>query len=79
LELVKRFADTKFRCFPVDEEVPLDGERFIGQLQGEMREALDTLDAGLPKNPDVRIGPKRGGWITLAPLINGASSPTSCS
>jgi TnpA family transposase len=147
LELVKRFADTKLRCFPVDEEVPLEGvvrglwrdaiveqdaagrdrinrvtyevavlealreqlrckeiwvagadryrnpdedlpadfegkreeyykalelpldaERFIGQLQDEMREALHTLDAGLPKNPGVRIGPKRGGWITLTPL-----------
>ena len=33
-----------------------------------MREALHTLDAGLPKNPGVRIGPQRGGWITLTPL-----------
>jgi hypothetical protein len=30
-------------------------------LQGEMREALRTLDAGLKKNPAVRIGPKGGG------------------
>jgi TnpA family transposase len=49
-------------------DLPLEAERFIGQLQDEMREALHTLDAGLPKNPDVRIGPKRGGWITLTPL-----------
>ena len=42
-------------------ELPLDAERFIGQLQDEMREALHTLDVGLQKNPDVRIGPKRGG------------------
>jgi hypothetical protein len=147
LELVKRFADTKLRCFPVDDDVPLEGvvrglwrdavvekdaagrdrinrvtyevavlealreqlrckeiwvvganryrnpdedlpadfegkrdeyykaldlpleaERFIGQLQDEMRGALHALDAGLQKNPDVRIGPKRGGWITLTPL-----------
>jgi TnpA family transposase len=147
LELVKRFADTKLRAFPVDEDVPLDGvvrglwrdavvekgaagrdrinrvtyevavlealreqlrckeiwvvganryrnpdedlpadfeanrdehykalnlpldaDRFITQLQDEMREALGTLDAGLKKNPAVRIGPKGGGWITLTPL-----------
>ena len=42
-------------------ELPLDAERFIGQLQDEMREALHTLDAGLQNNPGVRIGPKRGG------------------
>ena len=147
LELVKRFADTKVRTFPADEEVPLDGvvrglwrdavvekdsagrdrinrvtyevavletlreqlrckeiwvvganryrnpdedlpadfeanrdeyykalnlpldaDRFITELQDEMREALSTLDGGLKKNPDVRIGHKGGGWITLTPL-----------
>jgi TnpA family transposase len=49
-------------------DLPLDAERFIAQLRDEMREALHTLDAGLSKNPGVRIGPKRGGWITLTPL-----------
>jgi TnpA family transposase len=147
LELVKRFADTKVRTFPADEEAPLDGvvrglwldavvekdsagrdrinrvtyevavletlreqlrckeiwvvganryrnpdedlpadfesnrdeyykalnlpldaDRFITELQDEMREALGTLDAGLKKNPYVRIGPKGGGRITLTPL-----------
>lgn len=147
LELVKRFADTKVRTFPADEEVPLDGvvrglwrdavvekdaagrdrinrvtyevavlealreqlrckeiwvvganryrnpdedlpadfelnrdeyyraldlpldaDRFIAELQAEMRAALGALDGGLKKNPYVRIGPKGGGWITLTPL-----------
>jgi len=147
LELVKRFADTKLRTFPVEEKVPLDGVvrglwrdavvekdaagrdrvnrvtyevavlealreqlrckeiwvvganryrnpdedlpadfeanrdehykalnlpldagRFITLLQDEMREALGTLNAGLKKNPAVRISPKGGGWITLTPL-----------
>ena len=49
-------------------DLPLDVERFISQLQDEMREALGTLNGGLKKNPDVRIGPKGGGWITLTPL-----------
>jgi hypothetical protein len=48
--------------------LPLDPDRFITELQDEMREALGTLDGGLKKNPYVRIGPKGGGRITLTPL-----------
>ena len=48
--------------------LPLDADRFITQLQDEMREALRTLNAGLKKNPAVRISPKGGGWIGLTPL-----------
>jgi TnpA family transposase len=48
--------------------LPLDADRFIADLQAEMREALRILDAGLPTNPSVCIGSKRGGWITLTPL-----------
>lgn len=48
--------------------LPLDAERFISGLQAEMREALSTLDAGLKKNPHVKVGSKGGGWITLKPL-----------
>ena len=33
-----------------------------------MRDTLSTFDAGLPNNPQVRIGSKGGGWITLTPL-----------
>jgi len=48
--------------------LPLNADRFITDLQAERREALSTFDAGLQKNPHVRIGPKGGGWITLTPL-----------
>jgi Tn3 transposase DDE domain len=48
--------------------LPLDADSFITQLQDEMRDALGTLNAGLKKNPAVRIGAKGGGWITLTPL-----------
>lgn len=57
-------------------DLPLDADRFINELQKEMREALGTLDAGLKKNPDVRIGPKGGGWITLTPLDKQPDPPT---
>jgi hypothetical protein len=49
--------------------LPLDADRFILDLQDEMRAALQTLNAGLPKNPSVRINRKHGGsWITLTPF-----------
>jgi hypothetical protein len=40
LELVKRFADTKVRTFPADEEVPLDGV-----VRGLWRDAVVEKDA----------------------------------
>ena len=49
--------------------LPLDAGMFIDGLQGEVRAALAELDHGLPRNPDVRITRKRGGWISLAPLL----------
>ena len=48
--------------------LPLDPDGFISGLQQEMRAALSQLDAGLPRNPHVKITAKRGGWITLSPL-----------
>ena len=51
-------------------KLPLEADRFIADLQAEMREALQTLDAGMPGNPLVRIGRKRkkDGWITVTPF-----------
>lgn len=49
-------------------DLPLEADVFVAGLQVEMRAALARLDAGLPRNPDVRIGRKAGGWITLTPL-----------
>ena len=48
--------------------LPLEADRFIADLQAEMRQALHALDAGLPTNALVRIGEKRDGWITVTPL-----------
>jgi Tn3 transposase DDE domain len=33
-----------------------------------MRKALHTFDAGLARNPGVRINEKAGGWISVTPL-----------
>lgn len=49
-------------------DLPLDADRFIATLQDEMRAALSAFDAGLPRNPLVRITGKRGGSITVTPF-----------
>jgi hypothetical protein len=51
-------------------KLPLEADRFIADLQAEMREALRTLDAGMPANQLVRISRKRkqDGWITVTPF-----------
>lgn len=51
-------------------KLPLDADRFIADLQAEMREALRILDAGMPANRLVRISRKRkkDGWITVTPF-----------
>ncbi len=43
-------------------------EAFIAKLKQAMKEGLEELDTGLPKNPKVRITEKRNGWISLSPL-----------
>ena len=48
--------------------LPLEPDRFIADLQTELREALHSLDTGLPANRLVRIGEKRDGWTTVTPL-----------
>ncbi len=47
---------------------PLDAEAFIATLKAAMAEGLATLNDGMPKNPQVRITDKAGGWITVSPL-----------
>lgn len=47
---------------------PLDADDFITTLKEAMNEGLEKLNAGLPKNPKVRITEKAGGWISVSPL-----------
>ena len=47
---------------------PLDAEIFINILKQAMKEGLDKLNNGLPKNPKVQITDKGKGWIRLSPL-----------
>ena len=51
-------------------KLPLESDCFIANLQADMRESLQTLDAGMPGNPLVQISRKRkkDGWITVTPF-----------
>ena len=49
-------------------QLPLDADAFIDQLRDEMRDALHTLNEGMPTNSAVTISSKAGGWIGLSPL-----------
>jgi hypothetical protein len=47
---------------------PLDAEAFIATLQHQMRQALETLDVGMPTNPGVKILQRPQGWIKVSKL-----------
>jgi len=47
---------------------PKEAEEFTSNLQQEMRSALSVFNNGLPKNTNVKILAKKGGYISLSPL-----------
>ena len=47
---------------------PLDAEAFVTALQQKMVAALEAFDQTLPKNTQVKLLEKKGGWIALSPL-----------
>jgi TnpA family transposase len=47
---------------------PLGPETFIADLQHQMQQALETLDAGMPTNPGVKILQRPQGWIQVSKL-----------
>ena len=60
--------ETKREEYYQDLQQPLEVEAFMAQIQGDMTQALEQLNRGLPKNSKVKILDKRGGWIQLTPL-----------
>ena len=65
-------ADFEAQAIPYYQalKLPLEADRFIANLQAEMREALRILDAGMPGNVGVKITRKRNkeAWITVTPF-----------
>ncbi len=47
---------------------PTDAQAFVAGLRTQVADALTMLDAGLPKNPSVKILTKKQGWIRVSPL-----------
>ena len=56
-------------------EKPLDPDTFIVGLQQQMRQALETLDTGMPQNTGVAILQRPQGWIRVARLERQADPP----
>jgi TnpA family transposase len=62
--------DAKRQTYYQELSLPLEADRYIAEIQAEMRTALETLNAGMPANGLVKIGAKRkkAGWITVTPF-----------
>jgi len=56
--------------------LPIDVEAVIQRLQGQMQDALTTLNDNLPTNPQVRLLKRNNGWIKLSPLEALPEPPT---
>jgi len=67
-EDVPKDFDTQREAYYEALKLPHDSKTFIAGLRNEMREALQTFNDGLVRNPAVRITNKGGGWIGLSPL-----------
>jgi Tn3 transposase DDE domain len=57
-DLPTDFAQRRVACY-ARLGLPLDALTFIAQLQAEMSAALEQLDRRLPRNPGVRLDPRR--------------------
>ena len=55
---------------------PLDAEVFLTNLQQQMRQALEILDAGMPTNSGVKILQRPQGWIKVTKLERLPEPPT---
>ena len=57
-DLPNDFTDRRTECYKLL-GVPLDSDTFIAGLRDEMTKALERLNQRLPKNPYVRLDPRR--------------------
>lgn len=47
----------------------LDPKVFVQNIETQMREALKKLNSSMPENNEVKILSKKGGWISVSPLV----------
>jgi len=58
-------------------QAPKDAQAFIDQVRASMRQGMETLNAGLPDNPKVRLREQGKNRIHLAPLDRQAEPPNT--
>ncbi len=73
-DLPANFADQREPYYQALNK-PLDSDTFITGLQHQMQQALQTLDAGMPHNPGVKILQRPQGWIQIAKRERQADPP----
>lgn len=66
-DLPADFADRRDACY-ARLGLPRDAQVFTDALRIEMTEALVDLDRGMPRNPGVRLDPRRRHPIVVSPL-----------
>lgn len=66
-DLPADFAARRTACYE-HLGLPTDARAFIDGLKTEMTEALAQLDKGMPRNPGVRLDPRRRHPIVVSPL-----------
>ncbi len=66
-DLPADFAERRAECYE-RLGLPADARAFTDALRVEMTEALQQLDRGMPRNPGVRLDPRRRHPIVVSPL-----------
>ena len=66
-DLPADFAERRAECYE-RLSLPTDARVFTDALRAEMTEALGQLDRGMPRNPGVRLDPRRRHPIVVSPL-----------
>src|SRR5271163_88091 len=66
-DLPADFADRRAACYG-RLGLPLQASDFVEGLRVELADALRALDHGMPRNPDVRLDPRRRHPIIVSPL-----------
>ena len=66
-DLPAGFADRRAACYG-RLGLPMQASDFVEGLRVELADALRALDHGMPRNPDVRLDPRRRHPIIVSPL-----------
>ena len=74
-DLPADFEERRTACYE-RLSLPRDADAFINRLRSEMTEGLESLNATLPRDPEVRLAPHRRHPIVMTPLTPQPGPPT---